>query len=53
MSDLEDRIKQGLEPVLELPDPRQRISTYHDMPYAAHRKHQHFQGVVRKVYITF
>lgn len=34
MSDLEDRIKRSLEPVLELPDPRQRISAYHDMPYA-------------------
>ena len=37
MSDLEHRIKQGLEPVLELPDPRQRISAYHDMPYALFR----------------
>jgi hypothetical protein len=37
MSDLERRIKQVLEPVLELPDPRQRISSYHDMPYAIFR----------------
>lgn len=37
MSDLEFRLKQGLEPVLELPDPRQRISAYHDMPYAIFR----------------
>ena len=37
MSDLEHRLKQGLEPVLELPDPRQRISAYHDMPYALFR----------------
>ena len=37
MSDLEHRIKQILEPVLELPDPRQRISAYHDMPYAIFR----------------
>ena len=37
MSDLEDRIKQLLEPVLEMPDPRQRISSYHDMPYALFR----------------
>ena len=37
MSDLEHRIKQSLEPVLELPDPRQRISAYHDMPYALFR----------------
>ena len=37
MSDLEQRIKQNLEPVLELPDPRPRISAYHDMPYALFR----------------
>jgi hypothetical protein len=34
MSDFEQRIKHALEPVLELPDPRERISAYHDMPYA-------------------
>lgn len=34
MSDLEHRIKQDLEPILEQPDPRERISAYHDMPYA-------------------
>ena len=37
MSDLEQRMKQLLEPVLELPDPRPRISAYHDMPYAIFR----------------
>jgi hypothetical protein len=37
MSDLEHRIKQSLEPILEMPDPRQRISAYHDMPYALFR----------------
>jgi hypothetical protein len=37
MSELENRIKQVLEPILELPDPRQRISSYHDMPYAIFR----------------
>lgn len=37
MSDLEHRLKRGLEPVLELADPRERISTYHDMPYALFR----------------
>jgi hypothetical protein len=37
MSDLEHRIRQFLEPVLELPDPRPRISAYHDMPYALFR----------------
>ena len=37
MSDLEQRLKTVLEPVLELADPRQRISAYHDMPYALFR----------------
>lgn len=37
MSDLQDRIKNSLEPILELSDPRQRISAYHDMPYALFR----------------
>jgi len=37
MSDLEHRLKQNLEPILEMPDPRQRISAYHDMPYALFR----------------
>jgi hypothetical protein len=34
MSDLEHRLKRNLEPVLDLADPRERISAYHDMPYA-------------------
>jgi hypothetical protein len=34
MNELESRIKQVLEHILESPDPRQRISAYHDMPYA-------------------
>ena len=37
MSDLENRMKRDLEPVLELADPRERISAYHDMPYALFR----------------
>jgi hypothetical protein len=37
MSDLEHRLKRDLEPVLELADPRERISAYHDMPYALFR----------------
>jgi hypothetical protein len=37
VSDLEHRIKNALEPVLELADPRERISAYHDMPYALFR----------------
>lgn len=34
MNDLDHRIKHVLEPMLELPDPRDQISAYHDMPYA-------------------
>ena len=37
MSEFQQRIKQDLEPVLEMPDPRERISAYHDMPYALFR----------------
>lgn len=37
MSDLEKRLKQDLEPILSLDDPRQKISSYHDMPYAIFR----------------
>lgn len=37
MSDLEQRLRTQLEPVLGLPDPRPRISAYHDMPYALFR----------------
>jgi hypothetical protein len=37
MSDLVNRIKTSLEPILELADPRERISAYHDMPYALFR----------------
>ena len=37
MSDLDHRIKHVLEPMLELPDPRDQISAYHDMPYALFR----------------
>jgi hypothetical protein len=37
MSELERCLRETLEPILELPDPRQRISAYHDMPYALFR----------------
>src|SRR3954462_5164846 len=37
MSDLEHRLKQSLEPILEMADPRPKISAYHDMPYALFR----------------
>jgi hypothetical protein len=31
---MEDRLTKDLEPILSLPDPRPKISAYHDMPYA-------------------
>ncbi len=34
MSDFEHRLERDLEPILELTDPRERISAYHDMPYS-------------------
>jgi hypothetical protein len=37
MSDIEARIRNTLEPILALDDPRQRLSAYHDMPYAIFR----------------
>jgi hypothetical protein len=37
MSDFEHRLKRDLEPILELADPRERLSAYHDMPYALFR----------------
>ena len=37
MTDAEDRIKHVLEPILGQPDPRERLSAYHDMPYALFR----------------
>jgi hypothetical protein len=37
MTDIEDRIKHVLEPLLGQPDPRERLSAYHDMPYALFR----------------
>jgi hypothetical protein len=48
MSDLEHRLKSGLEPVLELRDPRERISAYHDMPYALFRYDPEEEFALRK-----
>jgi hypothetical protein len=31
---METRLRNDLEPILALPDPRTKISAYHDMPYA-------------------
>ena len=48
MSDLEKRLRQDLEPVLEMPDPRQKISSYHDMPYAIFRYDPEDEFLLRK-----
>jgi len=37
MSEFVQRLKERLEPDLSIADPRERISTYHDMPYALFR----------------
>ncbi len=37
MTEFEQRLRDDLEPVLSLPDPRDKISAYHDMPYAIFR----------------
>jgi hypothetical protein len=48
MSNLERRIKNDLEPILELSDPRERISAYHDMPYALFRYEPEEEYELRK-----
>ena len=37
MSEFEHRLKYDLEPVLQSRDPRERLSVYHDMPFAIFR----------------
>lgn len=37
MNDLERRLRHDLEPILSMPDPREKISAYHDMPFAIFR----------------
>ena len=37
MSEFQARLRNDLEPILTSPDPRQKISAYHDMPYALFR----------------
>jgi hypothetical protein len=37
MTNFEKRLRDDLEPVLAMPDPRVKISAYHDMPYAIFR----------------
>ncbi|WP_296170009.1 BREX protein BrxB domain-containing protein [uncultured Brevundimonas sp.] len=37
MSEFQNRLRNDLEPILASADPRQKISAYHDMPYALFR----------------
>jgi hypothetical protein len=37
MSDWKERLRENLEPILEMRDPRSKLSAYHDMPYAIFR----------------
>lgn len=37
MTDFERRLRDDLEPILAMPEPRDRLSAYHDMPYAIFR----------------
>ena len=48
MNDLENRLRKNLEPDLALADPRPRISTYHDMPYALFRYDAEDELAMRK-----
>lgn len=42
------RLKRDLEPVLALEDPRQKLSAYHDMPYAIFRYDAEVEFEVRR-----
>jgi hypothetical protein len=48
MSDLVHRIKTVLEPALDLADPRERMSAYHDMPYVIFRYEPEEEFELRK-----
>jgi len=37
MNEFERRLREQLEPILASPDPREKLSAYHDMPYALFR----------------
>lgn len=48
MSNLEHRVRKELEPILGLDDPRERLSAYHDMPYALFRYEPEEEFTLRK-----
>jgi hypothetical protein len=47
MSDWKQRLTTQLEPILHLRDPRPKISSYHDMPYAIFRYPPHAEFELR------
>ena len=48
MNDWLERLTTKLEPLLRLEDPRQKISAYHDMPYAIFRYPPEVEFSLRK-----
>ena len=48
MTEFEQRLSEVLEPLLGLADPRERISAYHDMPYALFRYSPEDEYAVRR-----
>lgn len=48
MTDFVQRLRGGLEPILSMQDPRERISAYHDMPYALFRYDPEQEYALRK-----
>jgi Domain of unknown function (DUF1788) len=52
MSDMEQRLRTDLEPILAARDPREKISAYHDMPYALFRYDAEEEFELRKQ-VTF
>jgi len=48
MTDFVHRLRGDLEPILAMQDPRERISAYHDMPYALFRYNPEQEYALRK-----
>ncbi len=45
---MRDRLTGDLEPILSMPDPRQKLSAYHDMPYALFHYPPEDESALRK-----
>lgn len=48
MSDFDARLRNTLEPILAMADPREKISAYHDMPYAIFHYHPEQELLLRR-----